>query len=153
MLWVRMMKKRSFLLFEVLIAFLLVALCAVPLVSQPLKLFRSEIKFFEQLERERLADWTFSEIKEMLLKNEIPWEKIPAKNTKTAPFALPSAQISIPGLSPKQVERTFTLRCKGEKEGLQDEIYRLLYIEITFSPPLSKKSTYTFRTTVQKLPA
>jgi len=147
------MKKRSFLLFEILIAFLLVALCAVPLVSQPLKMFRSEIKFFEQLERERLADWTFSEIKEILLKNEIPWEKIPAKGGKTPSFSLPSAATSIPGMSPKQVNRTFTLHCKGEKEGLHDEIYRLLYVEITFSPPLSKKNSYTFRTTVQKLPS
>lgn len=147
------MKKRTFLLFEILIAFLLVVLCAVPLVSQPLKLYRSEMKFLEQLERERLADWTFSEIKEMLLKNEIRWEKIPAKGIKSPSFSLPSTQIHIPGCSPKQIQRTFTLHCKGEKEGLRDEIYRLLYIDISFSPPLSSKKThYTFRATVQKLP-
>ncbi len=145
------MKKRTFLLFEILIAFLLVVICAVPLVSQPLKMYRSEMKFLEQLERERLADWTFSEIKEKLLKNEIPWEKIPSKGAKTPPIDLPAAQISIPGCSPKRIERTFTLHCRGEKEGLRDETYRLLYVEISFSPPIAKKNSYTFRTTVQKL--
>lgn len=146
------MKKRNFLLFEILIAFLLVALCVVPLVSQPLKHYRSEIKSFELMERERLADWTFSEIKEMLLKNEIPWEKIPSKGIKTTPFPLPSSEIQIPGSASKTVNRSFTLHCKGEKEGVHDELYRLLWVEIQFTPELSKKSSYTFRTLVQKLP-
>lgn len=148
------MKKRTFVLFEILIAFLLVALCVVPLVSQPLKLYRSELKFLEQLERERLADWTFSEIKELLLKNEVPWEKIPSKGVKTAPFPLPSANIQIPGCKPKTVQRSFTLHCKGEKTGLHDEIYRTILVDIHFSPALisEKKSHYTFRILVQKLP-
>jgi len=144
------MKKRTFLLLEILIAFLLVALCAVPLVSQPLKLYRSEIQFLERLERERLADWTFSEIKELFLKNEIPWTKIPPKGDKTAFFPLPPAKIEIPGCRPKSIDRTYTLQCKGEKEGLHDELYRLLWVEVQFSPPLPKTPPYIFRMTVQK---
>ena len=146
------MKKRSFLLFEILIAFLLVALCAVPLVRQPLTLFRAEMRSLELLERERLADWTFSEIKEKLLKNEIPWEKIPSKGNKSTVFRLPPSTIRIPGCAPKQIERTYTIACRGEKIGLQDEIYRSLRIKIEFSPPLDKGNHFTFSSTVQKLP-
>ena len=146
-----MLYKRPFLLLEILIAFLLVALCAVPLVSQPLKLYRAEIQSLERLERERLADWTFSEIKELFLKNEIPWNKIPSKGEQSGPFPLPKAQIDIPGCSPKSIERSFTLQCKGEKEGIRNEPYRLLWVDIQFSPPLSKPARYTFRMTVQKI--
>ncbi len=153
------MKKKPFLLLEILIAFLLVAVCAVPLVTQPLKLYRAEMKFLEQMERERLANWTFSELKEKLLKNEIPWGKIPQKGMKGQPIPLPPAFIQIPGCAPKKVERTFTLMCKGEKKGLKEEIYRLLYVRIDFSPRLfpkkkeKKSADYGFRVIVQKLPA
>lgn len=146
------MKKRTFLLFEILIAFFLVALCAVPLVRQPLQFYRSEMKSLEQLERERLADWTFTEIKEKLLKTEIPWKKIPAKGNKSPAFSLPSATIQIPGCRAKQIERTFTLSCTGEKKGLHEEIYRSLLISVDFLPDLfsKKPSHYTYRVIVQK---
>jgi hypothetical protein len=148
------MKKKSFILFEVLIAFVIVLLCAVPLVKQPLKLYRSELIFLEQMERERLADWTFTEIKEKLLKNEIPWEKIPPKGSESTSIPLPSAFIRIPGSNPKEIERTFRLKCKGEKKGTQEELYRSLLIEIDFSPRLSsKQKSYPFRLIVRRLPA
>lgn len=145
------MKKKPFLLLEVLIAFLLVALCAVPLVRQPLKLYRAEMESLEQLEKERLADWTFSEIKELLYKNEIPWEKVPAKGKETAPFPLPPSQIDIPGCSPKRMERSFTLSCKGEKEGADGALYRLLWVKVVLVSSTDKKkgSEYPFRAIVQ----
>ena len=149
------MKKRPFLLLEILLAFLLVVLCLVPLISQPLKLYKKDLVFLEELERERLADWTFTEIKEKLLKNEIPWKKIPQKGVLSAPFSLPSATLEIPGSSPKTIERTFTLFCRGEKEGLQEEIYRSIWIAIELNPKLrgKKKPPYRFRLTIQQLPA
>ncbi len=146
------MKKRSFLLLEVLIAFLLVAICSVTLVRQPLLIFSSEMKALEQMERERLAEWTYTEVKESLLKLEIPWEKLPGKNNKTQPISLPSATIEIPGCKPKTIERSFVLSCMAEKTGLQEEIYRNYHLFIDFSPPLSKKKPdqYKFRIQIQK---
>lgn len=148
------MKKRTFLLFEILIAFLLVTLCLVPLISQPLKLYRTDMIFLEELERERLADWTFTEVKEKLLKHEIPWEKLPSKGNKLNSISLPPSVIQIPGCTPKKIERSFVLSCRGEKIGLQDEIYRSIWITIDFSPNLlkKKKSSYKFRLTIQKIP-
>lgn len=148
------MKKRSFILIEILLAFVLVTICSIPLIRQPLKLYRLEIETLEQIERERLADWTFSEIKEKLFKNEISWEKIPQKNEKTAPFRLPSVSLHIPGCPKKTVERQFTLQGKGEKVGPQGEIYRTLKIEILFTPSLltKKTSSYPYRLIVKRLP-
>lgn len=140
------MKKRSFLLIEILIAFSLVAICIVPLVKQPLKLYQEEISRLEQIEKERLADWTFTEVKEMLLKNEIPWDSIPAKGEESASFPLSPAQISIPGCTPKTLHRSFILTGRGEKVGQGNATYRQLGVYIFL-----EKEKYTFRLPIQKV--
>ncbi len=153
-----MRKKKTFLLLEILIAILLVSICLVPLIQSPIQSYRAERRLLEEMEGERLADWTFSEIKEKLLKNEIPWEKIPRPGAKTASFFLPASAIEIPGSQPKKIERSFTLECgkRGEKEGLNGETIRILRVGIDFAPRLSLrkkgKSDYSFRLIVQKLP-
>lgn len=139
------MKKRPFVLLEILIAFMLVAICAIPLVRQPLWFFRKEVASFELIEKERMADWTFTEIKESLLKNEIPWDKIPAKGITTAPFRLPPATLQIPNCKKTPVKRSFTLLCKGEKPGRNDEIYRSLEIMVSLDD-----NKYKFRIPVQR---
>ena len=114
----------------------------------------------EEMEGERLAEWSFSEVKEKLLNHEIPWSKLPSCGEKTQAFQLPSMTIEIPGALPKKIERSFSLRChkNGEKEGLKGEIYRMLHIDIYFTPRLSQKkkkakgrSDYSYRLVVQKL--
>lgn len=140
------MKKRTFLLLEILIAFLLVTACAIPLVHQPLKLYKKEMNYLVKMEQERLADWTFTEIKEILLKNEIPWEKIPAKGVKTGPFPLPPVTLEIPGCKPKVIKRHFTLTGKGEKAGSNNALFRQIWVCIFLN-----EEEYGFRVPVQKL--
>jgi hypothetical protein len=140
------MKKRTFLLLEILIAFFLVSLCIVPLVRQPIALYRSDVKKLEAMEKERLADWTFTEVKEKLLKNEIPWEKIPKLRETTELFHLPDAEIHLPGCQPKVIKRAFTLYGKGAKPGKDGADYRQLYVHIYFD-----KDKYTFRLPAKKV--
>jgi hypothetical protein len=139
-------KKRTFLLLEVLIAFVLVTICSIPLVKQPLKLYKDEMEYLEKMERERLADWTFTEIREMLLKNEIPWKKIPAKGVETAPFPLSPMVIEIPGCKTKVIERSFVLKGRGQKIGLNDAEFRQIGVYIFLND-----HKYEFRIPVQKL--
>ncbi len=113
------------------------------------------MRLLEEMEGERLAEWSFSEVKEKLLRREIPWENLPSPTEETAPIALPSINVQIPGYHPKTIERSFTLRCKekGEKRGKKGEIYRMLYVTVKFDPPLSKKKAekgYPYRLIVQK---
>jgi hypothetical protein len=147
-------KKKNFLLLEILIAILIVSICLVPLVQNPIRSYRAEMRLLEEMERERLADWTFSEIKEKLLKNEIAWEKLPGLAAVSGPFPLPQAVIQIPGCASKQIVRSYMLQCgeKGEKEGLKGEIYRMLRVNIEFAPRLSRKTKYTYRIMVRKIP-
>ncbi len=141
-----MVKKKTFLLVEVLTAFLLVALCIVPLVRKPLAMFKTELEKLEALELERYADWAFSEVKEKLLKNEIPWEKIPKHEETMGPFFLPDAKLTLPGYREKKISRTFTLYGKGQKDGLQGEDFRQLQITISLG-----EKKYLYRLPVQKL--
>lgn len=150
--------KRSFLLFEVLIAIFLVSLCLIPLIRSPIKNYRYELKLLEEMEGERWAEWSFSEIKEKLLNNDIPWEKIPAPGTASPKISLPPITLQLPGLPPKTIQRSFSLRCtkKSEKETKDKEIYRLLRIDLYFNPRLSQKKhnkqkqDYSFRIMVKK---
>lgn len=141
------MKKRNFVLLEVLIAFLLVAICLLPLVKQPLKLYKSELEQLEKLELERMADWTFTEVKEILLKNEIPWEKIPEKGSKSDFFSLPAAFLQIPGHSAKKVERSFYLSGRGNRVGTNGIIYRQIWLYI-----LLNNQKYDYRLPIERLP-
>ncbi len=140
------MKKRTFLLLEILLAFTLVIACAVPLVKQPLKLYKREMAHLIEVEQERLADWTFTEIKEMFLKNEIPWGKIPKHLENTGPFPLPPVQIEIPGCKSKRVERSFRLYGKGETEGSKNALFRQVYVYVILNG-----TEYEFRLPMQKL--
>lgn len=140
------MKKKPFLLLEILIAFFLVALCIVPLVRQPIEVFRAEMTKLEEMEKERLADWTFSEVKEMLLKNEIPWKKLPEKGEQSSDFLLPPAKVQLPKCHHKTVRRKFFLTGRGMKMGKNGEEYRQLGIFIDLDG-----KTYQFRLPVQKI--
>jgi hypothetical protein len=140
------MKKNNFILLEVLISFILLSVCIVPLITHPLKLYRYELRKLEKMEKERLADWTFSEIKEKLLKNEIPWKKIPSKGEKSEPFQLENGRIDIPSCKTRLISRKFVLETKGEKEGKNGEDYRLLSLLIYLD-----ENQYEFSLSVKKI--
>ncbi len=147
--------KRTFLLFEVLIAIFLVSLCLIPLIRSPIFQYQKTIRLLEEVEGERWAEWTFSEIREKLLNNDLRWDALPSPGQTSHEFGLPPITLELPGLPPKKIERSFRLRCskRCEKEGVHGEIYRVLKVDLFFSPCLiqpkkngSKK--YTFRTIV-----
>lgn len=148
-----MKKKKTFLLLEILIAILIISICLVPLIQTPMQSYRAEIRILEEMEGERLADWTFSEIKEKLFKNEISWEKLPKPGAKAGPFSLSATFIQIPGCASKKIARSFTLKCwKKERERRKGEIYHMLRVEIDFQPRLSFNKGYTYHILVRQLP-
>jgi hypothetical protein len=101
------------------------------------------------MEKERLADKTFIEVKERFLKGEIHWEMIPAFHQTTGPFFLSNAKIDLPPFKEKIVRRKFLLYGQGKKLGQNEEEYRQIYVRIYFD---QDKSPYEFRLPVRKLP-
>jgi hypothetical protein len=138
--------KRNFLLMEVLLAIALVAVFAAPLMRWPIKHYRSQISRLESFECQRIADWTFSEIKELLLKEGIRWENLPSKGQKITQ-TLSDAKLLIPRLPSRSVHRSYTLSCKGEKQGLHGEIFRIYRVEIC----IDTKTPYKYRVLVQRI--
>ena len=143
------MKKCPFVLLEVLIALLLVMVCIVPLLRAPILQYRAEIGLIERLEKQRVADWTFTEIQEQLLKNEIAWKDLPSGKKTTRRWELPPAEIQIPGCGPQRVSRFVSLKCELEKEGLKGEQYKRLLLRVYFSPKGKADEAILFRMVVQ----
>lgn len=140
------MKQRQFILIEVVIAFLLALSCLTPFITRSVSLYRGEMAHLEKMEKERLADWTFTEIKEMFLKNEIPWQNIPELRKKSLPILLRPTDIQIPGNQSKTVQRSFLIETKGKKTGKNEREFRNLYIHIFLD-----EEKYIFRLPVQKI--
>ncbi len=124
------MKKKAFLLLETLIALSLAITCAIPLAAYPLKIYRHHIHSLVQIEKERLADATLVQIKEKLLKNEIPWEKIPEWKASSETFHLPSIKIEIPSCFSREIKCTFSITTKREKKTDSGEITRYLHLTL-----------------------
>lgn len=147
-------RKKTFLLLEVLIGIFLISLCLSPLVYGPISSYISEIRIFKEVEGERMADLSFSEIKEKLFKNEIPWKSLPEPGNTTEKLSLPEMYYQTPNGQKKKVERHFVLRCgkKGEKTDSEKTIYRKLTVEIEFQPNLSskKQKKYSYKILAKK---
>ena len=69
-------KKRCIVLLEVLIAFALVALCAIPLIYPHIAVLKSEKEFIAKVELDHLVNLLFANRLEKLYKKEIPWNDI-----------------------------------------------------------------------------
>lgn len=68
--------KKHFLLLEVLIAFVLIALCMIPLISPQTFILTQQKKFIQELEVNHVVNLAYADIIERLYKNEIPWNSI-----------------------------------------------------------------------------
>ncbi len=138
------MRKRGYLLLELMIALMLVMLCAVPLVRNPLKLLKGEISNLERAELQRIAQVHFAEIKAKLYQDEIKWELL----TKDVP----------PNTAPADFEETVTIHLTKErkfrkkvyfgtlkeKEGKEKEELRLIKVKIGFERVENKKNKCMF---------
>jgi hypothetical protein len=142
-----MKRKRPFLLLEVLFAMTLLTLCIVPLMRQPMLLNRAELKQFKKIEWDRIAAWTFTEIREKLIKNEIAWSQIPSLKETSHSFPLPDVPYQLPSLATLSASRSFTLRTLKEKQDERGRTLRLVAVKITIGEKELKRE-FTYRITV-----
>lgn len=120
-----MCKKHSLTLLECLIALFMITLIALPLAHQPAFFFQKEITALKELEKYRIAELSFLEIKN---KKSPPWENQRTQKKET----LPPLSIDLGPLGITPLKRTYTwtvARPKKEKE----ETARLIRIDIYFN--------------------
>lgn len=67
----RIKNKRPFTLLEVLVAFLLIVIAAVPLLAPYPYMFKKQKEFLKELEIDRLANVYFVDLLAKILKNEV----------------------------------------------------------------------------------
>lgn len=128
------MKRKAYLLLELLIALSILALCALPLVRTPLFSARQEIAAFEKMELERLAELGFAKIFEQLHQNEIPTKAFEAKTLQNTPYLKDTVVIDLPGVLNKQFDREFFLWTHAQKEGPEQNEFKIVKIKIVFTP-------------------
>jgi hypothetical protein len=122
-------RKKPYLLLELIIALTLVLLCALPLVHAPLSLVKGEIQAFARMEAIRLSDLAFAEVLAKLYRNEISWDLI-AKGEPVLFQKEMSTQVE--GICKQTFLCTSTLRSMQKKEGKNQEDLRLVKITISF---------------------
>lgn len=133
--------KRPALLLEVLIAISLFALCTVYFVGTPSRLHKKTLQQLERVEADRIASWTFTEIREMFAKGSIRWDDLPPLKQKTNSFSLPDATFQLPSLKTKALKRSYALKTLQQKENSNGKIYRLIAVWITVN---GREFTYRF---------
>ncbi|MES2344546.1 MAG: hypothetical protein V4494_01215 [Chlamydiota bacterium] len=139
------MKRKAYLLLELLIALSILALCALPLVRTPLFSARQEIAAFEKMELARLAELGFAKIFEQLHQNEIPPKAFEAKTLQNTPYLKDTVVIDLPGILNKKFNREFFLWTHAQKEGPEQNEFKIVRIKITFTPfETTKKKSKSF---------
>lgn len=118
-------KKHPFVLLEILIALAITSLAALPLALSPIHALQKEREMLEEIEYGRIADYSFSDIKEMLLQNSIPWEELSSSEKN---YFLDDISFYLPGFKERVVQREFTVQVSREKEGENNAVYRHLII-------------------------
>ncbi len=142
------MRYRPFLLLEVLIAMTILTLAASTLIRQPILLHRAEVEQLENIEADRIASLTFTEIYENFLKGTVPWSQIPALKKKSKSFALPDAPFQIPPLLSRSINRSYVIETLREKQTDDGRIHRLLSIHIQIGSG-HKKRQFSYQLNVE----
>lgn len=157
-------RKRPFLLLEVLIAFFIVALCAIPLMAPQIFMVRSELSQAREVELDRAVNILFADLLEKFYEQGVNWETVGTKDLPKPALPLNTEVFDRLGYGPNYLQRLgfegdYTVRVKLSKvkkdlsktEGPNGELlYHMLEIKYSFKPlrwislDLAKDDTLTY---------
>lgn len=144
-----MKQKRPIFLLEILIAMSLVTLCIAPLMKAPILMHRKEMSHLQRIEASRVAAWTFTEIVEKILKNEVRWDTLPQLGSEGPTISLAPFELKLSPLpTPSSLPRKYSIKTLEEKIVPNGPTHRLLSIRIKVG-----KQKFTYRINVNKSPA
>jgi hypothetical protein len=130
------------LLLEVLIAFSLVVLCALPLVAPHIELLRGQRQIIRWIELDHTVNLLYADILEKLYYNTLPWEEILAKH----PYAISQEtlkQLGYKNLPPTEAVYFFEdVENKSNNEGVSLHQIKLI-LRFRFSDKTTS-SDYTY---------
>lgn len=123
------MKKRPFILLELLIAISLVSLAASPLLSRPLLYLRKELKSLQEIELQWLSSRAILETKALLCQNEIPWSVLSEETPQQ--IGVPQVFSLLTGNKVRQIISIKTVPKKSDHDTMKD--IRLVEITASYS--------------------
>ncbi len=121
--------KRPFLLLEVLIAFLLIVLCAIPLISPHVAIFRDQKTFIEKIEVDHAVAEVYGNMIEQIYRQAIPWE------TLSSGQAVPIDKNFIVGFDgrPLPYEGTYVIKIGKKKPDKEEKPFSVNLLQLTFT--------------------
>lgn len=136
-------RQYSFLMLELMIALFLVGTFALPLAQFPMRAMREEFKSAHRMQAQRLADLSFSDFKESLHREEIPWKDLTSPKSKKTKLPSKEMVVSFDSLREKKFLLEKTIHSVGKKTKEGDE-HRLVTFRVKITP--LEKSIKLFRT-------
>lgn len=159
---VRVVRRCSFLLLEVMIAFFLMAICLLPLLQPHYAILQSDVMMLEESKIERIVQKLYSQFLVSLYRGEVLWSDVDHYDTPLRPRQVDATQLE--GL-PYDVH--YILRVtpyQGKKGELSkpvkdtprnQRINHLLEVKYTFTPKVAsprQEKEFTFRVYAKRNP-
>ncbi len=118
----------------------LLTLGLVGIIRTPMQLHKSALKRMEAVEADRIASWTFTEIRPQLR-----WADIPAFRETGKTVSLSDARAELSPQKSKAFPRNYRLKTLQEKQNANGHTYRLVSVRIEVDDRV-----FTYRMTVGK---
>ena len=132
-------KKKSFILLEILLAVSLLAMCSIPLMTNPMHFYKNEMIELEKTAMLNIEKEALFEIKQKLFKNEIPWDDFSPKNRKDVPIKnLPPKHLVVKGFKNKEVPIYYRIWTKKDKPCFNNIDCKYLNIQIAIDTTIKK---------------
>lgn len=132
------MKKRSFVLLEILIAFTLVSLCTLPFIRFPFQHMQKEMDTLFDMELERIAQNELAKLLELLYKQDVPEKILFDKESKESLKFQDDHTVYLPGGLSRTFPKYASISRVKRKETNQ-AIVSLINLHVEFVNPRNRK--------------
>lgn len=155
-------RRSPFLLLEVMIAFFLVAMCALPLMQPQFVMLKTERTFINGVTLDRLVNEFYAELLLRFYRGEVPWASIGKWKSPVAPVPITNPKLAEAGFKGEYVLRILPyfnksgVHSKGAstKAPITPNNRHLLEVKYTFTHAAEPEPlTYSYWLYVQTLEA
>lgn len=141
-------RKRYFLILEVLIAFALIVLCLFPLLVPQVFILKSQARFINKVKLDHLVNLLYGHVTKELFINRIEWKDIEGQTT----FPITQDEVANLGFPPLFKDGYYNLKIVDQKPKIKENepepTYFLYVLALTFSFKINeqdeKPANYTY---------
>jgi len=140
------MKKRSFVLLEILIAFTLVSVSILPFLRFPFKHMQKEIDMLFEMELERVAQNELTHLQETLYKREVPEnvlfveEDVKEEDKKKCYRGSGEVELILPGGLKRIYSMRSSISQERKKKLKEGDMVSLINLQVEFLNPEDKRT-------------